>query len=304
MAYRLENYGINPKYPIYKQVIHYYNLCKYEWNFTEETMNGKINSINHFLRYTGLKKLEQLSNELLEDYIAYQVKRGLKPRTINNRTKHLLAMVNYYCDIEEMEIKHFKVKKVKRQIEGTTGKRAFTREVVYTALKYADREAWLLIKIIFDCGLRIAEVRNMRLKDLNGNRLTVHGKGRKTRFVILSDDVMVRLKDWIKRQNVTDYIWESNHNQYAGHPKTTHTLRRTIRKPFDHCNIYNLCPHELRHSYASDLAELGAETRSIQHALGHSSERTTQIYLHELTPGKETKELYDLKYSASAPELY
>lgn len=304
MAYRLEKYNINPKYPIYKQVTHYYAICQIEWNFTQDTMNGKINSINHFLRFSGLKRLESLSNEILEEYIAYQVQTGLKPRTINNRTKHILAMVNYYQDVEDMNIKHFKVKKVKKQIEEATTKRAFTRQVVYEALKYADREAWLLIKIIFDCGLRISEVRKMRLTDLNGNKLTVHGKGRKQRFVILSDDVMKRLKDWIKRQGVTDYIWESSYSIHKGSPKSGDTLRKIIRKPFDACGVWKLCPHELRHSYASDLADLGAQTRSIQHALGHSSERTTQIYLHELNPGKETKEMYDLKYSAPEPELY
>lgn len=304
MPYRLEKYGINPKYPIYKQVVHYYDLCTYEWNFTKESMNNKINSLNHFLRWSQLRRLNKLSNELLEKYVAEQVEQGLKPRTINNRTKHVMALYNYYHDVEDMEFKNFKPKKFKKQIEGMTDKRAFTRDVVYEALKYADREAWLLIKIIFDCGLRISEVRGMRLTDLNGNRLTVHGKGRKIRFVLLSDDVLKRLKDWIKRRQVKDYIWESDYRGHRGQPKSTQSLRRIIRRPFDHCNVYKLCPHELRHSYASDLAELGARTRSIQHALGHSDERTTQIYLHELTPGKETKELYDLKYSAPSPELY
>ncbi len=304
MAYRLEKYNINPKYPIYKQVSHYYDICKYERKFTPTTMNGKITSINHFLRYSGIKHLDQLNNEIIEEYIAYQTNQGLKPRTINNRTKHILAMVRYYRDDEDMTFKHLRDKKIKKQIEAPSEKRAFTREIVYEALKYADREAWLLIKIIFDCGLRINELRMMRLEDLNGNRLTVHGKGRKNRFVVLSDEVVKRLQDWIKRENVTDYIWESRYFAHSGQPKTGDTLRRIIRKPFDNCNIYKLCPHELRHSYASDLADLGATTRSIQHALGHSREETTQIYLHELTPGKETRELYALKYSASEPELY
>lgn len=303
MPYRLENYLTNLDKPICKQVMHYYEICQYERNFTETSMVNKVNSINHFLRYSNLDRLENLTTEMVIDYIRHQAEQNLKPRTINNRTKHILAMARYYRDIEDMEIPGFKDKKIKKQHEEPSNKRAFTRELVYKALRYADREAWLLIKIAFDCGLRINEIRQMRLRDLRGNELTVHGKGRKQRFVILSDEVLVRLHDWIERENVTDYIWESKYCTHRGQPKSGDTLRIAMRRPFTECGVYRACPHELRHSFASDLLDLGAPTRSIQHSLGHSSERTTEIYLHELKPGKATKQLYSLKYSAPAPEL-
>lgn len=303
MPYRLENYNINPNFPIYEQVVHYYELCQYERNFTQATMINKINSINHFLRYSQLDRLENITNDLVTEYIRYQAELGLKPRTINNRTKHILAIVRYYRDIEDLEIPNFKDKKIKKQHEAPSDKRAFTRETICEVLACADREAWLLIKIAFDCGLRIGELRQMRLCDLDGNKLTVHGKGRKQRFVLLSDEVLVRLNDWIKRQKVTDYIWESDHYTHHGQPKTSDMLRIIIRKPFDACGISHACPHELRHSYASDLLDLGVPVRSIQQGLGHSSERTTEIYLHELVPGKAVKQLYELKYSAPTPKL-
>lgn len=303
MPFRLEKYNINPNFPVYKQATHYYELCQYEWNFTPATMINKINSLNHFLRWSQLDSLENITNELVASYIRCQTESGLKPRTINNRTKHILAIVRYYRDIEDMDIPNFKDKKIKKQHEAPSGKRAFSRETIYEVLACADREAWLLIKLGFDCGLRIGEMRQMRLRDLDGNKLTVHGKGRKQRFVLLDDEVMVRLNDWIKRRKVTDYIWESDHYTHQGQPKSTDMLRIIIRKPFDACGVYHACPHELRHSYASDLLDLGAPVRSIQQGLGHSSERTTEIYLHELVPGKATKQLYELKYSAPAPKL-
>lgn len=303
MPYRLEKYNINPNSPIYHQAIHYYDHCAKECNFTEQTMTGKISSINHFLRDSRLDDIANLDNSIILDYVKRQADAGLMPRTINNRTKHVLAMARYYRDIEDIDIPNLKDKKIKKQIEAPSNKRAFPRDIVYEALKYADREAWLLIKIGFDCGLRINEIRQMRLKDLTGNELTVQGKGRKQRFVILSDEVMVRLKDWIKREKIDDYIWRSNYGRHIGRPKSTNTLRQIIRKPFEASGVYKMCPHELRHSYASDLLDLGAPTRSIQHGLGHSSEKITEIYLHELKPGKEAQQMYTLKYSAPAPEL-
>ncbi len=303
MPYRLEKYNISPNKPIYHQAKHYYELCELEWNFTKQTMENKINSLNHFLRYSRLDRLENLTNEMVTDYIKSQAERGLKPRTINNRTKHILAIARYYMDYEDMEIPRFRDRKIKKQHEEQSDKRAFSRDIVYEALAYADREAWLLIKIGFDCGLRISELRMMHLKDLDGNRLLVHGKGRKKRFAILNDETLVRLKDWINQRHVTTYIFESNYSGHRGRPKSGQALRTIMRKPFTKCGIVNACPHELRHSYASDLLDLGASVRSIQQALGHSTERITETYLHELVPGKTMKQLYDLKYSASEPNL-
>lgn len=303
MAYRLEKYLDNTNKPICQQVVHYYDFCQYELNFTQETMNGKVNSINHFLRYSKVEEIHDITTEVVLEYIKYQTAQGLKPRTINNRTKHILAMMKFYINVEDYEFPNFKINKIKKQKEAPSDKRAFDRKTIVDVLAVADREAWLLIKIAFDCGLRISELRGMRLRDLNGNMLTVHGKGRKTRFVILSDEVVLRLQDWIKRKHVTDYFWESVSRAHKGQPKSSAAIRLAMRKPFTECGIHQMCPHELRHSYASDLLDLGASVRSIQQGLGHSSTKITEIYLHELEPGKATRELYELKYSSSLDAL-
>lgn len=302
MPYRIENYIKDLNKPIRKQLIHYYDYCKYELKFTTATMNGKMSSINHFVRASGIKRLEDLDNDMVSEYIKQQTAQGLKPRTINNRIKHLLAMARYYRDIEDIEIPNLKDKKIKKQHEEPSDKRAFKREVIYEALRYADRETWLLIKTGFDCGLRMCELRAMRLRDLNGDQLTVHGKGGKKRFVILSEDVIVRLQDWIKREKITDYIWRGQSYKYPNSPRSYNTLRKMMRKPFEAANIVGFCPHELRHSYATDLANLGLDPRRIQQGLGHSSVTITEIYLHELN-GKSLQDIYDVKYSAAAPEL-
>lgn len=299
MPYRIENYIDDLDRPIVKQLIQYYEHCELELNFTQQTMYGKTSALNHFLRFSGIKRLEDLDNEMVTGYIKSQTAAGLKPRTINNRLKHLLAMVRYYRDIEELEIPNFKDRKIKKQHEESPNKRAFPREVIYEALRYADREAWLVIKICFDCGLRIQELHDLRLEDINGHQVSVLGKGRKRRFVILSDEVVVRLQDWIKRENITDWLWPSAGRRV---PKSCATMRRIIRAPFDAAGVIHLCPHELRHSYATDLKHLGAETRSIQYGLGHSSEKITEMYLHDLD-SSALQELYHLKYSAPSPEI-
>lgn len=305
VPYRIGRYlfGEELNRPIVKQLIYYYDHCKFERGFTDASMINKISSLNHFVRWSKIERLEDLDNSVIKEYIMQQSRAGLKPRTTNNRLKHVLAMARFYRDEEDMELPLFKDKKIHKQHEEPAGKRAFTRDTIYEALRYADREEWLMIKIMFDCGLRIMELRNMRVSDIDGNRLLVHGKGRKNRFAILSDEVVVRLNDWIKQRNITDYIWLSDYSaMYAGRPKTTDTIRKLIRRPFTAAGINNVCPHELRHSYATDLKRLGASTRSIQQGMGHTSEKITEIYLKDLD-ASTLEELYKLKYQAAAPEI-
>lgn len=299
-TFRLENYVTNTDTKLCEQLIDYYNYCQFTRNFTSATMVNKVTSLNHFAKYTNLERLEDLDNNIVYDWMALQAKRGNKSRTINNRLKHMLALVHYYQEQYNMEIPNLQLYKIRKQYEESTNRRAYDRKTVYEALCYADRQTWLMIKICFDCGLRLNELRQMRLNDIKGKQLLVHGKGRKDRFVILSDEVLVRLHDYIKSYGITDYVWPCTNGRKA--PTSGNYIRRRMQKAFTAAGIPDFCPHELRHSYATDLKRLGASTRSIQYGLGHSSEKITEIYLHDLDASALT-ELYELKYSAPAPEI-
>lgn len=299
MPYRIENYT-NPDREICKQLLEYYEYCQFTCHFTADTMRGKISSLNHFVRFCKIGRIQEITNSLIYDWMRLQTESGNGPRTVNNRLKHLRAWMNYCIDVCDMEIPGYASKKIKKQPEEDPNRRAFTRDVIYEALCYADRETWLMIKICFDCGLRINELRNIRLNDIQGEQLSVLGKGRKRRFAILSPEVIVRLNDWVRRNHITDYLWPSK--TQPSKPKSTVTIRTMMRAAFSAAGVYNFCPHELRHSYATDLKKLGASTRSIQHGLGHTNEKITEMYLHDLT-ADSLEELYHLKYSAAAPEI-
>lgn len=300
MPYCIEKYTDNINNQFCQQAIVYYDYCRYIRNFTEDTMRGKTTSINHLIRYIKPESLESITNDVVMQWIALQAKAGNKSRTINNRVKHLRAMVKYYEDEHNLVNHKLNLARIKKQFEETPNRRAYSRETIYETLHYADRQVWLMIKICFDCGLRVMELQKMRLRDIDGPKLLVHGKGRKNRLAILDDDVLVRLQDYIKQYQITDYVWPSP--RLAGRPLNTDFIRRKMKETFAAAGIADFCPHELRHSYATDLKNLGASTRSIQFGLGHTSEKITEMYLHDLCTNA-IEELYKLKYSAAAPEL-
>lgn len=301
MPYKLEQIFNEAKVkpPIYNQLIKYYDYCQFTRNFTYNTMCGKVSAINHFVSYSGLQDIEYITNDQIYRWMGHQTDKGNRPRTVNNRLKHLLAMLRYYRDYGA-KMPNLILPEIQKQTEDPPSKRAFSRELVYQALRYADRDAWLMIKICFDCGLRIQELHDMKLQQINGNQLEIIGKGKKRRFAILSDEVMVRLEDWILRNRITNYIWASHTKPRC--PMTVEAMRAKMRAPFEAAGVYGFCPHELRHSYATDLKRLDASTRSIQLGLGHASELTTERYLHDLD-GSDLEDLYKLKYSAKSPEI-
>jgi site-specific recombinase XerD len=136
-----------------------------------------------------------------------------------------------------------------------------------------------LISTLYGCGLRISELANLKISDVQGNFIRVKGKGNKWRIVPIPEFTLSVLNDYILERNKvakTDFLFI---NKFG-----SRLSERYIRKIVRRVGILKLgkkvWPHLLRHSYASHLLKNGADIRIIQELLGHSSINTTQKYLH------------------------
>lgn len=297
--YKLEKVVSDISLPIAKQLQEYYDYAQFTRNFSYDTMRNKVSSINHFVKWSKIENLSEITNDMINDWMKSQSINGCGPVTVNNRLKHLLVIIQYYKDYG-MSIPGFFRPQIQKQKEDDPCRRAFSRETIYRALQFADRETWLMIKLAFDCGLRMKELRNIRLKDINQREIRIYGKGGKQRFVIISSEVEIRLHNHILRNNIRDYLWASATKPNS--PKSAETIRRKMKAAFQAAGVYGFKPHELRHSYATDLKKLGASTRAIQYGLGHSTEQVTERYLHDLD-SSDLQELYRIKYNAPSPEI-
>jgi site-specific recombinase XerD len=139
-----------------------------------------------------------------------------------------------------------------------------------------------LFELAYACGLRAEELVTLRLQniDYDGERLRVEGKGSKTRFVPVGEPAMRALRDYLGRARPAlsveqvDVVFLSK----SGRPLHTSDVRRRLRRWATRAGIADLYPHALRHSFATHLLDGGADLRSIQELLGHSSIATTQVY--------------------------
>ena len=137
-----------------------------------------------------------------------------------------------------------------------------------------------LLATVYSCGLRVGEVLNLRLPDIDSNRMLVHvrmSKGRKDRYVRLGHSNLALLRAYYREHTPRDYLFEGP----SGGPYSSSSIRKILGRSVRKAGIRkSVTPHTLRHSYATHLLELGVDIRYIQAMLGHRRPETTMIYTH------------------------
>jgi integrase/recombinase XerD len=137
-----------------------------------------------------------------------------------------------------------------------------------------------LISTIYSCGLRISEVINLTLRDIDSSRMIVYirqSKGRKDRIIPLSQKLLSQLREYWREYKPNYYLFEG----VANNPYSSNSISNILENAVFRCKINKkVTVHTLRHSYATHLMEAGVNLRFIQAILGHSNIKTTEIYTH------------------------
>jgi len=181
-----------------------------------------------------------------------------------------------------------------KAVPASTAKRGEEPEII----KLRDKA---ILELLFSAGLRVSELANLKTDNLNLDKdeFTVRGKGDKLRVVFLSNQARYALKSYIQaRHDMEPWLFISHDKGSAKRekkqdpstpfgmtkksaPLTPRSIQRLVEKYSTAAGIAkHVTPHTLRHSYATDLLLNGADIRSVQAMLGHSSITTTQIYTH------------------------
>lgn len=262
-----------------KQIDEYLNYCENVRRMSEQTLHSKRWICREFLKTIKIDSLSELSNKHINEWIEEQTTRGCSGRTINSRLVNLVAMLRYFQDMG-VSFPKLKLRLIIKCKEQPPRRVYYTREQIEQVLRYADHLEWLLIKLCFDCGLRISELRNLRLMNLNGRMVTFIGKGSKARESYMSEEARSRLDDWIQRNRISDFIWVRTPGK--NEPMSVEDIRYLMRKPFYQAGFKNFYPHALRHSFATDIQKHGASLMETKEMLGHARIETTERYVHGL----------------------
>jgi site-specific recombinase XerD len=143
-----------------------------------------------------------------------------------------------------------------------------------------------ILELLFSTGLRVSELCSLtRDIDLDSDELSIRGKGGKVRVVFISEDAKKYVKDYLKmRKDMKEALFVHAGDEVTGKESaglTRRTIERIVKQQAIKAGISKkVTPHTMRHLFATDLLGNGADIRSVQALLGHSSIVTTQIYTH------------------------
>ena len=281
----------------------YLALSRSTKNLSPKTIIAYQSDLTDFNCYIRNKSVNE---EHVLDYIQeLSQNRKLKDSTITRKIIVLKMFFEYlhsknYIEDNFFRAHNFKYKKEKRlpktlAIKETAklltyvSKQRVTANSAFEIWKTARNLA--LIDILISTGIRIAEAASISMDDviMSEHTILIHGKGRKQRLIYIScPQTWTNLVQWLKIRNTNAVNTNKVFVNRYGNPISIHGIEYIYNTIKVKAGINaNSTPHYLRHTFATNLLSNGADLRSVQEILGHSSVATTEIYPEVTTKRKK-----------------
>lgn len=265
-----------------RKVTNGYRTCPEEYlqkleirKYSLNTARSYIAHFEKFINYYKSKQLLELSENEIKTYLSHLVKQELSDSYVNQSINSIkfyyeivLGMPNRFYDIE-------------RPIKSERLPEVISKEKILQMIKSTrNLKHRCIIKLLYSAGLRRAELINLKINDIDSDRMFIKvrsGKGKKDRLTTLSHSLLADLRKYYKLYKPKTYLFEG--------PSGTEYSATSVRKIVSRAAIAagirkRVTPHMLRHSFATHLLEEGVDLRHIQVLLGHNSTKTTEIYTH------------------------
>ncbi len=235
--------------------------------------------ILHFLSTFEKEDLTLIKKPEIEDYLFKKIKQnGIS----SSKQNQIINAIKYYLEnvLELPRTKYNITRPTKaKTLPGVLSIKG-TIAVINAPSNIKHRA---ILNIIYSAGLRIGEVPKLRLENIKSEdkQIFVKGaKGKKDRYTVLSDHVLVLLRTYYRAYKPLYWLFEGQ----SGGQYTTSSIQKIFRRSVTKSGICSWAtPHMLRHSFATHLLQEGVNLRYIQVLLGYSSPETTQIYTHVAT---------------------
>jgi len=256
-------------------------ISKYEHqltlkNYSKNTLKAYLNGLNIFLEYLSSNQVSEVSSKEL-DLFFHRCKK--EQGYSYSMMKQLLASVKFlYEEVLSKDVDfnfNIKMKKPSRIPVVLSVQEVERLLKSFTNLKHKS-----IFTLIYSAGLRIGELLNLKIRDIDSDRMQIRinqGKGQKDRYSLLSPKVLLLLREYVSEYKPKEYLFEGQ----DGGKYSASSIQTLMRKHKKICGIKKKAtPHTLRHSFATHLLDNGTDTRFIQELLGHKHISTTQIYTH------------------------
>jgi site-specific recombinase XerD len=266
-----------------------------------------LNRFALFAQDKGVSSPSKISKELVHQYRLWLNRKtcengeNLKKNTQNY---HLIAIRGFLKYLVKNDIKTLEPEKIElakqqmRQVdflEGPDLEKILEAPLQIKAEEIIKIRDKAILELLFSTGLRVSELSKLKIENINLDKdhrhggtgeFSVRGKGSKLRIVFLSNQSKYWSDKYLKmRQDTNPFLFISHDKAATGREEeqglNPRSIQRLVQKYARVAGITKqVTPHTLRHSYATDMLMNGADIRSVQAMLGHSSITTTQVYTH------------------------
>jgi site-specific recombinase XerD len=238
----------------------------------------------HLLQLLDDFYVGNLSPKRLKDYFLYCIKiEKMKERKMNGKIN---AIKFFFEQVLHRPKMFFDIPRPKKPL--TLPKMLSKSEVKKLFRVTNNLKHKIALQLTYGMGLRVSEVVNLKLNDIDSKRMVVHlkgAKGKKDRYVPLPKSILPGLREYYITYKPKTFLLEG---QYGG-AYARSSLQQVFKNAMNKAGINKeIGIHGLRHSYATHLLESGADMRFIQELLGHNSIKTTQVYT-KVTPRSISK---------------
>lgn len=269
-----------------KYIDKYLEYLTYQRHYSELTIAGYEEDLLFFKKYVDDNKVSFLDIDyaFIRKFYNYLDSCKYSKNTISRRISSIRSFYKYLAREEYVSYNPFSLTK------GPKKDKLLPKFLYYNELEELFNACdlssfWgirdrLLLEMLYATGMRVGELENVKLKDINlyDNSIKILGKGNKERIVYFGEYAREVLDMYLKqRDDSCEYLFINNHKKRLTSRGIRYILDRVVTKA---CLDTSVSPHMLRHSFATHLLNEGCDLLSVQELLGHESLRATQVYTH------------------------
>ena len=280
-----------------KEINDFKDYLLLERGYSDNTVINYLSDVNDLVNFI---KEEEIVPDLLsfekkkhaEYFVGYLMGKDLSSKSVTRKISSIRTFYSFLLEnniVKSNPFTEITTPKIEKRLP-----HIISDDTINMMLNVIDRTKplgernYIIIDLLYSCGLRVSELCNLKLNDIDffSNSIIVKsGKGSKDRYLVLHEKLVEELKDYIthaRNRLLAGSKDEDNRHlliNYKGTTLTPRGVRKILNTIMDKTGeTYKITPHMLRHSCATVLLNGGMDLRSVQEILGHSMLSTTQIY--------------------------
>lgn len=258
-----------------------YVLKLKELRYSASTIKAYKSTFMDFINHYRNLELPDITEGMIIDFLRHLV---IDRKTSASYQNQAINAIKFYY--EKVLGQPRKVYQVERPIKEKSLPVVLSQAEVGDLLNATENiKHRAILMLSYSAGLRVSELTNMRIKDVDSDRMQLRieqSKGKKDRYSILSVRLLEQLRRYFKEYRPKEWLFEG----MTGEQYSTRSIQAIMKASASKAGIKKkVSVHTLRHSFATHLLEQGTDLRYIQDLLGHESSKTTEIYTHVTTKG-------------------